>query len=110
MPYLQASDAGLCPIEHGGGTKLKLFDYLAAGLPAVAFEKALHGTSLCAGEHLLVCDSNEDALESAIRGLLRDHGLGDRLGAAGRAFVVRHHDWAMLAAQMERELVRVSMP
>ncbi len=31
--HLQAADLAICPIEHGGGTKIKLLEALAAGLP-----------------------------------------------------------------------------
>ena len=43
---LAAADFALCPIEFGGGTKIKLLEGLAAGLPTVAFAEALHGLDL----------------------------------------------------------------
>jgi len=38
-PCLTAASVGLCPIEHGGGTKLKLLLGLAAGLPVIHFPR-----------------------------------------------------------------------
>jgi glycosyltransferase involved in cell wall biosynthesis len=32
-PYLEAADMAICPIEHGGGTKIKLLESLAATSP-----------------------------------------------------------------------------
>ena len=43
---LAAADYALCPIEFGGGTKIKLLEGLAAGLPTVAFAESLHGLAL----------------------------------------------------------------
>jgi len=100
VTYLQAADLFLCPVEHGGGTKLKLFDALAAGLPAVAFAETLKGTSLRDGEHLLVSDHSEDALEKSTRRLLGDSSLAARLERElvelverrSQSSVVRHTD------------------
>ena len=41
--YLRAADLALCPIEYGAGTKIKLLESLAAGLPVVAFAEADRG-------------------------------------------------------------------
>jgi glycosyltransferase involved in cell wall biosynthesis len=92
-PYLQAADMALSPIEHGGGTKLKVFDGLAAGLPNVVFEETIRGTELRDGEHVVVADKTELALDSAVRELLGDPARARELGSAGRRFVVEKHDW-----------------
>lgn len=108
--YLQAADAALCPIAYGGGTKLKLFDCLATGLPTVAFAESLDGTAFRDGEHLIVSQADESAIESGIRRLLGDRALSERLGKAARAFVSRRHDWALLADRLEAELLRLCDP
>jgi len=104
VPYLQAADFALCPVAHGGGTKLKLFDSLSAGLPVVAFPEALEGTSLAADKHLLVSDHSEIGLKAAVCRVLEDWCLSARLGEAGRAFVEQHHDWRILAGKLEEAL------
>jgi glycosyltransferase involved in cell wall biosynthesis len=92
-PYLQAADISLSPIEHGGGTKLKVFDGLAAGLPSVVFEETIRGTELRDGEHVVVAEKTEPALDSAVRQLLGDPGRASALASAGRRFVMEKHDW-----------------
>jgi glycosyltransferase involved in cell wall biosynthesis len=110
LPYLQAADISLCPIEHGGGTKIKVWDSLAVGLPTVVFAETLHGTRLVPGEHVLVAEKAEESLVSAIRQVLDDGELAGRLGASGRSFVVARHDWRSLASTLDDalcELVRL---
>ena len=103
--YYRAADVSVCPIEHGGGTKIKVWDSLAAGLPVVAFAEALHGTGLTDGEHALVAEKTDAALARAIQRLLDDDALAGRLAAAGRAFVENGHDWRTLARTLEVVLV-----
>lgn len=104
---LDAADVSLCPIEFGGGTKIKLIESLAAGLPGVAFEEATEGTSLRDGEHLLVAPKTLGRLESALELLTHDAELAARLGAAARRHAVEHHDWGPIAARLESSLVEL---
>ncbi len=106
-PYLHAADLAVAPIEYGGGTKIKVWDALAAGLPTVVFPETLHGTALADGEHLLVAAKSDAALAGAARRLLDDAALAARLGAAGRAFVVAHHDWGRIARDLSATLIEL---
>jgi glycosyltransferase involved in cell wall biosynthesis len=102
--YLRAADVALCPVEFGGGTKLKLFEALAAGLAVVAFAESTHGTTFRSGRHLLVVDKDENALADAVRLLGRDRRLADRLSLEGWA-VAERHDWGVVARELECALV-----
>ncbi len=104
-PYLQAADISLNPIEHGGGTKIKLLDSLAAGLATVAFKETIRGTALRDGEHVIVAEADEDALVGAVRRLSDNPQLAGELAAAGRSFVCRHHDWDRIASGLDQTLV-----
>jgi glycosyltransferase involved in cell wall biosynthesis len=106
-PWLAAADVSLCPIAHGAGTKIKLFEALAAGLPTIAFAHALTGTVFEPGEHLLLADEDVAALADALDRLLADEALRERVGLAGRRAVVERYDWRMIAAGLEAELLRL---
>ena len=105
--YFQAADIFLCPIEYGGGTKIKLMEALASGLPSVTFEEALHGTRLIPGEHVMVAAKDEGALLAALNGMLDAPELAERLGRAGRDFICRNHDWRRIADSLDRALVQL---
>jgi len=102
--YLQAGDISICPIEYGGGTKIKLLESLAAGLPTVAFPEAVHGLSLRDGQHLLVSEKSEDGLLCALNLLVDDPAFADRLGGAARRLMCDEYDWTAMAEQMDRVL------
>lgn len=56
VPYLAAADAGLNPITQGSGSNVKLFEYLATGLPVISTRFGVRGTPLEAGRDYLELD------------------------------------------------------
>jgi glycosyltransferase involved in cell wall biosynthesis len=105
QPYLAAADFGLCPIAHGGGTKLKLLECLASGLPTVTFAGGIRGTTARDGEHVLVVPPDEVRILDALGSLAADRRAAERLGSAGRELAERSYDWGTIAARLERALV-----
>jgi glycosyltransferase involved in cell wall biosynthesis len=102
LTELQARSAlFLAPLRHGGGSKLKVLEALAAGLPLVATAQGVSGLPLhdsrdyCAGE-------TPEALAAALAQLLGDPEYARQLAVNGRAYVCDHHDWQIAAAQLER--------
>src|SRR5205807_1379668 len=104
---LDAADISLCPVEFGGGTKIKLLESLSAGVPTLAFEDSLLGLGLRHGEHLLLARRTRESLLDSLRQLLNDSALRNRLGVAGRHYVAEHHDWRASAAIVEAALQQV---
>jgi polysaccharide biosynthesis protein PslH len=100
-PFLRAADIAICPIEFGGGTKIKLLEALGAGLPTVAFSEATQGLEVRDREHLLVVPKDETALLAALEELVADPALSERLGRGGRDYVCANHDWQVIATELE---------
>ena len=109
-PYLAAADIGICPIAHGGGTKLKLLECMAAGLPTVAFAEGIRGTTVRDGEHVIVVREDEARIMSALASLLDDPPAAERLGTAARELAERSYDWGGIAAGLEDALVGLASP
>ncbi|MFI5313160.1 MAG: glycosyltransferase family 4 protein [Candidatus Dormibacteria bacterium] len=95
--HMQAADIALCPIQYGGGTKIKLLESLAAGLPTVVFEEALKGTAARPGEHVVAADRSADGVARAVQALISDTALAARIGADGRRLVVERYSWGQAA-------------
>lgn len=106
-PYLAAADLSLCPIEHGGGTKIKLLEALAAGLPSVTFAEALDGLDLRDGEHVLVAGKSERSLLAALERLRLDGALARRLSQRARHHIENRFDWAEIGRGLERALTQL---
>jgi glycosyltransferase involved in cell wall biosynthesis len=106
-PWLAAADVSLCPIAHGAGTKIKLLEALAAGLPTIAFGRALAGTTLQPGEHVLAVETELGSLCAALDALLEDEALRSRLARAGREAVVQRYSWRRSAERLEVALLEL---
>ncbi|MBI2912636.1 MAG: glycosyltransferase family 4 protein, partial [Chloroflexi bacterium] len=72
----------------GGGTRLKVLNALARGLPVVASPQGAEGLDAVPGHHLLVAGDPESMAEAMGR-LIADDGLWRALSENGRALVRR---------------------
>ncbi|WP_348640522.1 glycosyltransferase family 4 protein [Nitratireductor sp. XY-223] len=81
-----ACDAVVVPLRLGGGSRLKVLEALAVGLPVIATAKAVEGLDLVEGRHWLRAETPEDCV-AALRKLGRDQPLRERLIGEGRALI-----------------------
>jgi glycosyltransferase involved in cell wall biosynthesis len=87
---------------------LKLYEYMAAGLPVVASDVGdLAAIVGAANGGLTVRPDRPELLGAVLAGLAADPGLAAALGAAGRAHVVAHHTWDRV---LERSLAGLVPP
>jgi glycosyltransferase involved in cell wall biosynthesis len=94
---IRSSAMGLAPVFSGSGTRIKILEYAAAGIPVVATTKAAEGLPLRDREHLRLADT-EAAFTSAILDLYRDRPAAEAMAARGSAEVRRLFDWPNLVA------------
>jgi glycosyltransferase involved in cell wall biosynthesis len=106
-PWLRAADFSVCPIRFGGGTKIKLLESMAAGLPTVVFAESIHGLDAKPGEQVLVVGRSETELLAALDLLADDPARARRIGCEAAAFVARHHDWSRIAEGLEAHLLQL---
>ncbi len=96
-PYLKGADLAVVPLQKGGGTRMKILDYFAAGLAVVSTEKGAEGIPIESGVHALIV-ADHDQFARAVAGLLADPARRGRIGAAAQAFVAPL-DWRAIAAR-----------
>ena len=75
----------LVPLWYGGGSRVKIVEALAAGVPVVSTAVGAEGLGLADGVHYAEGNTPE-ALADRAAELLGDPGLGARLAREGRAF------------------------
>jgi len=106
-PYLDESDLFVAPLRHGGGTRLKLLEAFAAGLPTVATTLAAAGIDVRPGIDLGIAD-DADAFASEIIRVLGDPATRVAMAASARRLVEERYDWRAIAAEYERDLFEVA--
>jgi glycosyltransferase involved in cell wall biosynthesis len=90
--YIVASAVALAPLWSGGGTRLKILEAMAIGVPVVATSKGAEGLDARSGEHLLIADA-PDAFADHVARLIQDRALAKRITSKAREFVKTHFDW-----------------
>jgi glycosyltransferase involved in cell wall biosynthesis len=100
-PFLTQSSVMVVPLRIGGGSRLKILEALACGLPVVSTRVGAEGLCLTPGEHLEVVDGVEQMAEALVR-CLRDPNRACAMAEAGRRVVSQRYDWQALADKLER--------
>ena len=90
--YFQRATVFICPITDGGGTRLKILDALAMGMPIVSTTFGASGLMLRDGEHLLLADRPETFVKEIIK-VLSDGELRRRLSQNAREVAKRIYSW-----------------
>ncbi|XVO89241.1 glycosyltransferase family 4 protein [Pseudomonas palleroniana] len=97
----------LAPLRHGGGSKLKVLEALAAGLPLASTEQGVSGLDLVEGVDYLGGQTASGLADSVVR-LLQYPAAALPMGEAGRAYARRAHDWSVAASQLEQVYATLS--
>lgn len=98
-PWIHRARVYVVPIRYGSGTRLKVLEAFAFGMPTVSTTIGAEGIDYADGEDLLIRDEPADMAE-AIVGLLRDSQGAARLGSAARAKAEALYDWPSLGERM----------
>jgi glycosyltransferase involved in cell wall biosynthesis len=91
-PFLEGADLFVAPLRAGGGTRLKLLEAFAVGLPAVATTIASAGITVRHGVDVATADDEEAFANEVIR-LLDDVSARRAMAASARRLVEEHYDW-----------------
>jgi hypothetical protein len=89
-PYLDEAMVSVAPIHRGSGTRVKVLEAFAAGVPVVATTIGAYGIDVRVGTDLHVTDDPVQ-LAAAIVALLDDEAARTAMGHAGRAVYDREH-------------------
>jgi len=99
-PYLGRSGVLAVPLRIGGGSRLKILEALACGLPVVATQVGAEGLCLETGRHLTVVDTVEDIAPALVR-CIRAPEVARLQAERGRRVVLERYDWDALADRLE---------
>lgn len=106
-PELATAGVVAVPLRYGSGTRLKIVEALAHGVPVVATSVAVEGLDVIDGEHLLIADSPSEFADRVVQ-VLTDAELATRLGRRGRARVEQRYAWPLGVEAVQRIATEVA--
>jgi glycosyltransferase involved in cell wall biosynthesis len=102
-PYLAAATAMAVPLFQGSGTRFKILEGFAAGLPVISTRKGAEGLTAREGEHLILAETADDFADAAL-GLAREPERAGDLARRARSYAVERHSWTAIAPRVREAI------
>lgn len=99
-PFLQDATMSVVPIRFGGGTRIKILEALANGVPVVSTRIGAEGLDVEDGRHLLLADSPRDFADACVA-LSRDRARRASLSREGLKLVQDRYDWRVIEHRVQ---------
>jgi len=103
-PYLWGSAVSIVPLRIGGGTRLKIFESMAARVPVVSTTIGAEGLHVSNGENIRIADAPEDFADRCIE-LLSDPAARCRLASSAWEMVTACYSWEVVSRKFEECLI-----
>jgi len=98
-PMMRQAACHIVPLRTGGGTRLKILNSWAMGKPIVATSVGCEGLEAVDGTNLLIRDDPKD-FAAAVRAVIENSQLRQRLIDGGRETVNRLYSWDVLGREL----------
>ena len=98
------SRLAVLPLRCGGGTRLRIPYAFALGLPVVSTSLGCAGYDVTPGRQIMIAD-DAPSFARAVRQLIEDDQLADRLRRAARQLVEDRYRWDAVLASLENALL-----
>lgn len=98
------STIALAPIQERTGLRIKLLNYLAAGIPIIATSAAVSGFK---NRRVFVIENNLSRYVKRILALFKARNEAMRLAKNGRRMIEEQFDWVGIARQTEKVYKRI---
>lgn len=102
-PYLWGSRLSIIPLRIGGGTRLKVYESMAAGTPIVSTRVGAEGLEYTDGRDIVIADEPQRFADACV-GMLEDAARSQQIAASARQLVTERFSWSAVAPEFEQIL------
>jgi len=95
--YIAAADIPVVPLLSGGGTKIKILEYMACGKAVVSTMKGAEGLNLQNEREILVSKHPDSEFIKLVFKLIEDNNLRKNIGLNARKKIELFYDWEKTA-------------
>jgi glycosyltransferase involved in cell wall biosynthesis len=107
-PFLAPAGAMAIPLFEGGGTRFKVLEAFASGVPVVSTTKGVEGLAVTEGAHFVHAETPEEFIEEIAR-VWSDQELAKRLRDRGLALVRERYSWDTAAGRVQEGLRKLGL-
>ncbi|MBK8712923.1 MAG: glycosyltransferase [Niastella sp.] len=98
-PYFRAASIYIVPLQLGGGTRLKILEAAAMGLPVVSTHRGAEGLENLDSSNILLAD-DEQEFARAIQVLIENKEMRESLASNLNAWVNEWYSWEKICSNM----------
>jgi glycosyltransferase involved in cell wall biosynthesis len=102
-PYLWESAVSIVPLRIGGGTRLKIYEAMAAKIPVVSTSIGAEGLDIRNGEDIHIADSPAEFADRCLE-LLDDPAARSRMADIAFSIVASRYSWEIVSRKFEELL------
>jgi sugar transferase (PEP-CTERM/EpsH1 system associated) len=103
-PWMFGASVAIVPLRVGGGTRLKIYEAMAARLPVVSTTVGAEGLDISPGDNIEIADRREAFAQHCVD-LLDDARRRERLAQAAWELVSSRYSWDAVAHRFEALLM-----
>jgi glycosyltransferase involved in cell wall biosynthesis len=108
-PWLWGARASIVPLRIGGGTRLKIYEAMAAGTATVSTSVGAEGLDVTHPLNIRLADTPESFADECLA-LLRDNQQRESLASAALQLVTSRYSWDIVTTEFEKLLVIAKQP
>lgn len=105
--YLSTADVSVIPLFQGGGTRLKLLEAFAAGVPVISTSKGTEGIEVEDGVHLLIRENADEIIEAIIK-IFEYPELADNLTQNAFKLIESRYSWNSISLLIDKAVNSLS--
>jgi glycosyltransferase involved in cell wall biosynthesis len=98
-PWYRNATAAVVPLRTGSGTRLKILEAMAAGVPVISTTLGAEGLDVSHRSDILLADTRVDIV-AAVNQVIASEPLQHQLRQAGRTLVTERYDWRALGTRL----------
>jgi polysaccharide biosynthesis protein PslH len=99
-PYYNEAVAAVVPLRTGGGTRLKILEAMASGVPVVSTALGAEGLEVSPGQNILMAENEKDWM-LALGSISDGSSLRSMLISEGKHLVATRYDWDILGRALD---------
>lgn len=104
--YYEQASVAVAPFLYGAGTKLKVLEAMAMGIPVVATSVGCQGIEAEPGHHLYLAETENVFAERVVK-LIQDPNAHAQLATAGQKLVEERYSWRRIVGEVAQRLEEV---